>query len=97
MKFLIRKRKDDNSFVDMVTVNEEFIHEYQDIEPFPTKENHYVTYEYDKESNKIIGKYQEIPKSNESKLEEQMKKIQELQHQLEQTNKAVEDILLTNS
>lgn len=94
MKFLIRKRKNDNSFVDMVTVNEEFIHEYQDIEPLPEKENHYVLYEYDKETNKVIGKYQEIPKSNETILEEQIKKLQQ---QLEQTNKAVEDILLANS
>ena len=75
MKFLIRTKKEDNSFFDMVTAHEEYNHIYQEVEQLPEKEGYYVTYNFNKDTNKVVGKYVEIPKTKEQLLEEEIEKI----------------------
>lgn len=72
MKFLIRKSKDTKKFVDMQSVNEEYIHEYQEVDPLPQKDGYSVLYEYDNDSQKVVGKYVEIPKSETQQLKEDL-------------------------
>lgn len=85
MKYLIRLKKEDNSFVDMQTVDEEYIYKHKEVEELPYKEGFFVTYEYDKEQDKVIGKYVEIPKSE----------VELLKEKIETNSKALEDLLLS--
>lgn len=72
MKFLVRKDKDTKKFVDMQSVNEEYIHEYQEVDPLPQKDGYSVLYEYDNDSQKVVGKYVEIQKSETQQLKEDL-------------------------
>jgi len=93
MKVLLRFKKD-NSFVDMQSVNEEYIYKYQDVEELPNKDGYYTSLEYDEKTKKAVMKYVEIQKTKEEILEEKLKTMQE---QMEQTNKAIEDLILQNT
>ena len=74
MKVLLRFKKD-NSFVDMQSVNEEYIYKYQDVEELPNKDGYYTSLEYDEKTKKAIMKYVEIQKTKEEILEEEIEKI----------------------
>lgn len=52
MKVLLRFKKD-NSFVDMQSVNEEYIYKYQDVEELPNKDGYYTSLEYDEKTKKL--------------------------------------------
>ena len=93
MKVLLRFKKD-NSFVDMQSVNEEYIYKYQDVEELPSKDGYYAILEYDEKIKKAVMKYVEIPKTEEQILKEELKAMKE---QLEQTNRAVEDLAMQNA
>lgn len=84
MKYLVRFNKEDNSFIDMQTVQEEYKHKYYEVEELPFKEGFSVIYEYDKVQDKIIEKYIEIPKSE----------VELLREQVEANSKAVEDVIM---
>ena len=75
MKYLVRFNKEDNSFIDMQSVSDEYIHKYHDVEELEQKQGFYVSYEYDKVQDKIIGKYVEIPKSSEELMREEIEKL----------------------
>ncbi|EJU22517.1 hypothetical protein HMPREF1143_1768 [Peptoanaerobacter stomatis] len=94
MKVLLRFNKKDNSFIDMQTVNEEYIYKYQDVEELPNKDGYYTRLEYDEKAKKAVMKYIEIPKTEEQILKEELKAMKE---QLEQTNRAVEDLAMQNA
>ena len=94
MKVLLRFSKKDNSFVDMQSVVDEYVYKYQDVEELPNKDGYYTSLEYDEKTKKAIMKYVEIQKTKEEILEEKLKTMQE---QMEQTNKAIEDLILQNT
>lgn len=75
MKVLLRFNKKDNSFIDMQSVNEEYIYKYQDVEELPNKDGYYTSLEYDEKTKKAIMKYVEIQKTKEQLLEEEIEKI----------------------
>ena len=87
MKVLLRFNKKDNSFVDMQSAVDEFIHKYQDVEELPNKDGYYTRLEYDEKAKKAIMKYVEIPKSKE---EETIKELKEAVY-------AMQEQLLQNS
>nr|DAY21029.1 MAG TPA: hypothetical protein [Caudoviricetes sp.] len=94
MKVLLRFNKKDNSFIDMQSVTEEYIYKYQDVEELPNKDGYNTILEYDEKTKKAVMKYVEIQKTKEEILEEKLKTMQE---QMEQTNKAIEDLILQNT
>ncbi|WP_455089976.1 hypothetical protein [Peptoanaerobacter stomatis] len=94
MKVLMRFNKEDNKFVDMQNVTQEYIYKYQDVEELPNKDGYYTMLEYDEKTKKAVMKYVEIQKTKEEVLEEKLKTMQE---QMEQTNKAIEDLILQNT
>lgn len=94
MKVLLRFNKKDNSFIDMQSVTEEYIYKYQDVEELPNKDGYYTRLEYDEKAKKAVMKYIEIPKTEEQILKEELKAMKE---QLEQTNRAVEDLAMQNA
>ncbi|EJP20312.1 hypothetical protein HMPREF1142_2170 [Peptostreptococcaceae bacterium AS15] len=93
MKYLIRENKN-GQLVDFTTAIEEYIHKYQDLEELPYKENHYIETYFDEKEKLVKQKYVEIPKTKEQILEEELKKTQE---QVEQANKAIEDLVMKNA
>lgn len=94
MKVLLRFNKKDNSFVDMQSAVDEYVYKYQDVEELPNKDGYYTMLEYDEKAKKAVMKYVEIPKTEEQLLKEELKAMKE---QLEQTNKAVEDLAMQNT
>lgn len=94
MKYLVRKSKNDNKFIDMVTVNEVYTHKYYDVEPLEEKEGYYIQTYYDEKNDKVDQQYVEIPKTQEELIEEEMKKMKE---QMEQNAKALEDLLMQST
>ena len=74
MKYLVRFNKEDNQYVDMVTVNAVYTHKYYDVEPLEEKEGFYIKTYYDEKNDKVDQQYVEIPKSQEEIIEEEMKK-----------------------
>lgn len=94
MKVLLRFNKKDNSFIDMQSVTEEYIYKYQDVEELPNKDGYDTRLEYDEKAKKAVMKYIEIPKTEEQILKEELKAMKE---QLEQTNRAVEDLAMQNA
>ena len=66
----------------------------QELEELPYKENHYVETYFDDKEKLVKQKYVEIPKTKEQILEEELKKTQE---QVEQANKAIEDLVMKNA
>ena len=94
MKVLLRFNKKDNSFIDMQSVDTEYVFKYQDVEELLSKDGYYTSLEYDEKTKKAVMKYVEIQKTKEEILEEKLKIMQE---QMEQTNKAIEDLILQNT
>lgn len=94
MRVLMRFNKEDNKFVDMQNVTQEYIYKYQDVEELEEKDGYYTSLEYDEKTKKAVMKYVEIQKTKEEILEEKLKIMQE---QMEQTNKAIEDLILQNT
>lgn len=87
MKVLLRFNKKDNSFVDMQSAVDEYVHKYQDVEELPNKDGFFTSLEYDEKAKKAIMKYVEIPKSKE---EEKIKELKEAVY-------AMQEQLLQNS
>ncbi|EHL19771.1 hypothetical protein HMPREF9628_01287 [Peptoanaerobacter stomatis] len=75
MKVLLRFNKEDNKFVDMQNVTQEYIYKYQDVEELEEKDGYYTSLEYDEKTKKAIMKYVEIQKTKEQLLEEEIEKI----------------------
>ena len=92
LKFLIRKNKN-GELVDFQTAIEEYNYIYQDVEELQEKQGYFVETYYDKEEQILKQKYVEIPKTKEEELEDKLKAIWE---QVEQSNKAIEDLLMQN-
>ena len=94
MKYLVRFNKENNKYIDMVTVNEVYTHKYYDIEPLEEKDGFYIKTYYDEKNDKVDQQYVEIPKTQEELIEEEMKKMKE---QMEQNAKALEDLLMQST
>lgn len=94
MKYLVRFNKENNKYIDMVTVNEVYTHKYYDVEPLEEKDGFYIQTYYDEKNDKVDQQYVEIPKSQEELIEEEMKKMKE---QMEQNAKALEDLLMQST
>lgn len=94
MKYLVRFNKENNKYIDMVTVNEVYTHKYYDIEPLEEKDGYYIQTYYDEKNDKVDQQYLEIPKTQEELIEEEMKKMKEL---MEQNAKALEDLLMQST
>ncbi|WP_455088971.1 hypothetical protein [Peptoanaerobacter stomatis] len=86
MKVLLRFNKKDNSFIDMQTVNEEYIYKYQDVEELPNKDGYYTRLEYDEKAKKAVMKYIEIPKTSEDKIKELEEAFYAMQEQMLQNS-----------
>lgn len=94
MKYLIRFNAKNNTFVDFQSVNEEYIHKYVEREELPHREGYFIETYYDDKEKIVQQRYVEIPKTKEQILEEELKKTQE---QVEQANKAIEDLVMKNA
>ena len=94
MKYLVRFNKENNKYIDMVTVNEVYTHKYYDVEPLEEKDGFYIQTYYDEKNDKVDQQYVEITKSQEELIEEEMKKMKE---QMEQNAKALEDLLMQST
>lgn len=68
-------------------------HSIVDIEDLTEKQGFTIVREWDNEKQIVTQKYTEIPKTKEQELEDKLKAIQE---QVEQSNKAIEDLLMQN-
>jgi hypothetical protein len=66
----------------------------QELEELPYKENHYVETYFDDKEKLVKQKYIELPRSKEQELEEELNKMKE---QVEQANKAIEDLVMKNA
>ena len=68
-------------------------HSIVEIEELQPKQGYTITIDWDDEKKTVIQKYVEIPKTKEEELEDKLKAIRE---QVEQSNKAIEDLLMQN-
>lgn len=86
MKVLLRFNKKDNRFVDMQSVTEEYIYEYQDVEELPNKDGYNTILEYDEKTKKAVMRYVEIPKTSEDKIKELEEAFYAMQEQMLQNS-----------
>ena len=93
MKIITRTRKTGEYLGYYILEDNEEI-KVKELEELPYKENHYVETYFDDKEKLVKQKYVELPRSKEQELEEELKKMKE---QLEQTNRAVEDLALQNA
>ena len=93
MKIITRTRKSGEYLGYYILEDNEEI-KVQELEELPYKENHYVETYFDDKEKLVKQKYVEIPKTKEQILEEELKKTQE---QVEQANKAIEDLVMKNA
>lgn len=93
MKIITRTRKSGEYLGYYILEDNEEI-KVQELEELPYKENHYVETYFDDKEKLVKQKYIEIPKTKEQILEEELKKTQE---QVEQANKAIEDLVMKNA
>ena len=93
MKIITRTRKTGEYLGYYILEDNEEI-KVQELEELPYKENHYVETYFDDKEKLVKQKYVEIPKTKEQILEEELKKTQE---QVEQANKAIEDLVMKNA
>ena len=93
MKIITRTRKTGEYLGYYILEDNEEI-KVQELEELPYKENHYVETYLDDKEKLVKQKYVEIPKTKEQILEEELKKTQE---QVEQANKAIEDLVMKNA
>ena len=66
----------------------------QEFEELPYKKGYYVETYYDDKEKLVKQKYIELPRSKEQELEEELNKMKE---QVEQANKAIEDLVMKNA
>lgn len=92
MKIITRTRKSGEYLGYYILEDNEEI-KVQELEELPYKENHYVETYFDDKEKLVKQKYVEIPKTKEQELEEELKKMKE---QVEQANKAIEDLVMKN-
>jgi len=92
MKIITRTRKTGEYLGYYILEDNEEI-KVQELKELPYKENHYVETYFDDKEKLVKQKYVEIPKTKEQILEEELKKTQE---QVEQANKAIEDLVMKN-
>ena len=92
MKIIMRTRKSGEYLGYYILEDNEEI-KVQELEELSYKENHYVETYFDDKEKLVKQKYVEIPKTKEQILEEELKKTQE---QVEQANKAIEDLVMKN-
>lgn len=93
MKIITRTRKTGEYLGYYILEDNEEI-KVQELEELPYKEGHYVETYFDDKEKLVKQKYVEIPKTKEQILEEELKKTQE---QVEQANKAIEDLVMKNA
>lgn len=93
MKIITRTRKSGEYLGYYILEDNEEV-KVQEFEELPYKENHYVETYFDDKEKLVKQKYVEIPKTKEQILEEELKKTQE---QVEQANKAIEDLVMKNA
>lgn len=93
MKIITRTRKSGEYLGYYILEDNEEI-KVQELEELPHKENHYVETYFDEKEKLVKQKYVEIPKTKEQILKEELKKTQE---QVEQANKAIEDLVMKNA
>lgn len=93
MKIITRTRKTGEYLGYYILEDNEEV-KIQELEELPYKENHYVETYFDDKEKLVKQKYVEIPKTKEQILEEELKKTQE---QVEQANKAIEDLVMKNA
>jgi len=92
MKIITRTRKSGEYLGYYILEDNEEI-KVQELEELPYKENHYVETYFDDKEKLVKQKYIELPRSKEQELEEELKKMKE---QVEQANKAIEDLVMKN-
>ena len=93
MKIITRTRKSGEYLGYYILEDNEEV-KVQEFEELPYKENHYVETYFDDKEKLVKQKYVEIPKTKEQELEEELKKMKE---QVEQANKAIEDLVMKNA
>ena len=90
MKIITRTRKSGEYLGYYILEDNEEI-KVQEFEELPHKENHYVETYFDDKEKLVKQRYIELPRSKEQELEEELKKMKE---QVEQANKAIEDLVM---
>lgn len=90
MKIITRTRKSGEYLGYYILEDNEEV-KVQEFEELPYKENHYVETYFDDKEKLVKQKYIELPRSKEQELEEELKKMKE---QVEQANKAIEDLVM---
>nr|DAS80725.1 MAG TPA: protein of unknown function (DUF5320) [Caudoviricetes sp.] len=93
MKIITRTRKSGEYLGYYILEDNEEI-KVQELEEIPYKEGHYVETYFDDKEKLVKQKYIELPRSKEQELEEELKKMKE---QVEQANKAIEDLVMKNA
>ena len=93
MKIITRTRKTGEYLGYYILEDNEEI-KVQELEEIPYKEGHYVETYFDDKEKLVKQKYIELPRSKEQELEEELKKMKE---QVEQANKAIEDLVMKNA
>ena len=93
MKIITRTRKTGEYLGYYILEDNEEI-KVQELEELPYKEGHYIETYFDYKEKIVQQRYVEIPKTKEQILEEELKKTQE---QVEQANKAIEDLVMKNA
>nr|DAU32988.1 MAG TPA: protein of unknown function (DUF5320) [Caudoviricetes sp.] len=92
MKIITRTRKSGEYLGYYILEDNEEV-KVQEFEELPYKEGHYVETYFDDKEKLVKQKYIELPRSKEQELEEELKKMKE---QVEQANKAIEDLVMKN-
>lgn len=93
MKIITRTRKTGEYLGYYILEDNEEV-KVQEFEELPHKENHYIETYFDDKEKLVKQKYVELPRSKEQELEEELKKMKE---QVEQANKAIEDLVMKNA
>lgn len=93
MKMAVRLRNG-NEYLGYYILEENEEINVQELEELPYKENHYVETYFDDKEKLVKQKYIELPRSKEQELEEELNKMKE---QVEQANKAIEDLVMKNA
>ena len=93
MKIITRTRKSGEYLGYYILEDNEEI-KVQEFEELPYKENHYIETYFDDKEKLVKQKYIELPRSKEQILEEELNKMKE---QVEQANKAIEDLVMKNT
>ena len=93
MKIITRTRKTGEYLGYYILEDNEEV-KVQEFEELPHKEGHYIETYFDDKEKLVKQKYIELPRSKEQELEEELKKMKE---QVEQANKAIEDLVMKNA